>query len=408
MQRFTNDPKVFLILILLAVSGYLLYQNTTSRVVVPAPDEVLVAEEVIAPDGTPPAPTVTNSGVSKPMPLSPAVSPSSVTTSGTSPLIGKIAPEFTLASGFSNSEPFKMQDIVGKKVILMSFQSYTTKNSLRSEMYLNHWYNRYKNKGLAVIAVHTPRFAFDRSKTFVDQSAFAQQAYHPIVLDNQSGIINSWGAKEWPTHFLVDISGKVVAVYRGEGNYVAIEEKIQGLLSAREKALKLPADFYTLPIEIPAGVSVIDGSKVKSSEVFFGYSRNSTLGNGTALRPGMQDMKPFTSVLSNTLYLGGSWDFTKDYAQSSTEKNTITYRYNAKNVYAVLGSAKMTKVRLSLDGAPLGARAGKDVREEKGVSYMYVSEERIYDIVRGDSYGEHTLEMVVETSGLEAYSLQFE
>ena len=327
--------------------------------------------------------------------------------SSPTPLMGKPAPELQLPSGFSNTDAFKLQDIVGKKVIVMSFQNYTTANSLRTEKYLNLWHERYKNKGLSVLTIHTPRFAFDRSKSVVDAAAFAHQVYHPIVLDNEFATAKAWGVVEWPTTFLVDINGRIVSAYKGEGNYQSIEAKIQQLLTVRETKLKLPTSFILLPIETPAGVESIDFAKVESPETFFGYSRNGFLGNGTKSLPGMQDMKPFTAVVQNTLYLTGSWEFTRDFAKSSTEQGKITYRYNAKNVYAVLGSLKTTKVFITLDGAALGARAGVDVREEKGRSYISVTEERIYDIVKGDTYGEHTIEITAETPGLEAYVLQF-
>ncbi len=327
--------------------------------------------------------------------------------SAPTPLTGKPAPEFQLPSGFSNTEAFKLQDIVGKRVIILSFQNYTTQNSFRSERYLNLWHEKYKNKGLSVITVHTPRFTFDRSKSVVDQAAFAHQIYHPIVLDNEFATAKAWGVGEWPTMFLVDINGRIASSYKGEGNYQSIEAKIQQLLTARETKLKLPAGFNALPIETPSGVESIDFAKVKSPETFFGYARNAFLGNGTKSLPGMQDLKPVTAIVQNTLYLTGSWEFTSDYAKSSIEQNKIIYRYNAKNVYAVFGSLKMNKVFITLDGEALGVRGGKDVREEKGRSYIFVSEERIYDIVKGDAYGEHTLEMVAETSGLEAYVLQF-
>lgn len=328
------------------------------------------------------------------------------TAPATSPSVGKAAPELQLPSGFSNSDPFKLQDIVGKKVILLSFENYTSQNSLRTAPYLNQWHERYKNMGLSVITVHTPRFAFDRSKENVDDVAFAYHILHPIVLDNQFATANAWGSKEWPTHFLVDINGKIVNVYKGEGNYEAIEARVVQLLKERTAKLKLPSNTYP-PFETPKNFVSVDLPLIKSPETFFGATRNNVLGNGTAHLMGIQDMKPIVAVVSNTPYLSGSWEFTGDFARSSIENNKIIYRYNAKNVYMVFGSPKMNKVRVSLDGAPLGARAGTDVREEKGQSYLYVSEERVYNIVKGDSYGEHTLEFVSETPGLEVYVLMF-
>ena len=323
-----------------------------------------------------------------------------------SALLGKSALELSLPTGFANSEPFKLQDLVGKNVIVLSFQNYSSINSVRALPYLNNWHQKYRNSGLSVITVHTPRFAFDRTKDFVDKMAFTHRVIHPIVLDSQFANAKAWESREWPTTFLVDIHGKVVSVFRGEGSYDTIDARIQQLLSERAKKLSVSEIPFT-PFETPGGVIRVEHPMVQSPETFFGAVLNSRLSNGIAHRMGIQDMKPISTVLLNKLYLSGSWEFTGDFARSSIEQCAITYRYNAKNVYATLGSSKTTKVYITLDGGPLGARAGADVREEKGQSYIFVTEERIYDIVKGDTYGEHTLVFTPETPGLEAYVLMF-
>ncbi len=397
-MKKTSNRFIVAGLILVVIAGFMWVEKTS-------PEEV-VTKDTTENEGVSAESRTNNPTSGEEVATAPTASPVAKPTTSSPAQIGKQAYEFALPSGFSNTDPFKLQDIVGKKVILLSFQSYTSKNSLRTLPYLVAWNQTYKNKGLAVVIVHIPRFAFDRSKSFVDAVAYANGVYFPIVLDNQLATTRAWGSTEVPTHFLVDINGKIAKVYKGEGNYESLEASIRQLLLARSAKLKLPTDTYP-SFEIPKGVESVTPALAKSPETFFGSAQNSSLGNGVRHLLGMQDMKSFSVVSGNTLYLSGSWEFTSDHAKASIEKSSITYRYNAKNVYAVLGSLKITKVRVTLDGQPLGARAGKDVREENGQSYIFVSEERLYDIVKGDTYGEHTLEMVAETAGLEAYALQF-
>jgi hypothetical protein len=54
------------------------------------------------------------------------------------------------------------------------------------------------------------------------------------------------------------------------------------------------------------------------------------------------------------------------------------------------------------------ATAGKDVRFEKGESYIYVKEARVYDLIQDDQYGEHTITLVPTKNGLRAYVLMGE
>jgi hypothetical protein len=341
-----------------------------------------------------------------PTPSGASAIPSSRPTPSTSGSM-RTAPELDLVSGFSNTDPFRIKDLLGAKVLLVSFQNFTTQHSLRTLPYLNQWHDRYRHKGLTVITVHTPRYAIDKTKVFVDQEAFRYGVTHPLVLDNQSGSARSWGNTEWPTLYLVDIHGKIVNTYRGEGNYSAIEVRIQELLKERTAKLKLPPETY-FAIETPAKAVAVDTSKILTPETFFGSSRNGTLGNGTSFVTGMQDMKAIPAARAlGVPYLSGSWEFTPDFAKSSLEKNTIVYRYSAKHVYFLLGSLKMSRVKVTLDGEPLGAQMGKDVRVEKGETYLYVTDDRLYEIVKGETYGEHTLELTVETPGLEVYAVTF-
>ena len=61
------------------------------------------------------------------------------------------------------------------------------------------------------------------------------------------------------------------------------------------------------------------------------------------------------------LYLGGTWNFTDEYAET-TGNNSVVFQYNAKNVYFVASAGNSTNVTVLVDGKPAGAIAGPDVR----------------------------------------------
>ncbi len=387
-------------IIVVAIIGWIVFapketvapviSDGTTPIVEEQPPEVPVTPS--AP--TPSTPAGANSGTPTPVANTPT------------PLKGSMAPEFKLPSGYTNADPFLMQSLIGKQVVLVQFWAYTSVNSMRTFPYVNQWNEKYKRKGLTIVSVHTPRFSFEKQKDNVDKAAFTSNILNPIVLDNQYGTWDSWGNKHWPTMYLVDINGRIVYSQKGEGNYAATEAKIQELLVARAAKLGTTKDVYA-PFEIPGGVQPIDPLLVRSAETYFGSARNTTLANGTQLTVGIQYMKPITEIKPNMLYLKGVWDIQGEYARSSTEGSGFIHRYNAKNAYLILGASGINKVKVTLDGKPLGAQAGKDIREEKGESYLYVSDERVYEIVKGSTYGEHTLEVTAETNALQVYSLMF-
>ena len=116
----------------------------------------------------------------------------------------------------------------------------------------------------------------------------------------------------------------------------------------------------------------------------------------------MQTLALPGSVLPNTLYLGGTWNFTDQYAETAGN-GTIVFQYNAKNVYFVASAGNSTNVSVMVDGKPVGDSAGPDV--SGGVAM--VKDEQLYQLVAGKDYGEHTLELDIPQPGLRAYTFTF-
>ena len=62
------------------------------------------------------------------------------------------------------------------------------------------------------------------------------------------------------------------------------------------------------------------------------------------------------------------------------------------------------RVRVLRDGKPVGAFAGEDVGAN---GYVTVQENRLYKLIHDEHPGEHTLELEIEGSGLQAYTFTF-
>jgi thiol-disulfide isomerase/thioredoxin len=65
------------------------------------------------------------------------------------------------ADAWLNSPPLTAPVLRGK-VVLVHFWTYTCINWLRTQSYLRAWAEKYKDKGLVVIGVHTPEFRFEK------------------------------------------------------------------------------------------------------------------------------------------------------------------------------------------------------------------------------------------------------
>lgn len=88
---------------------------------------------------------------------------------------GPIAPRLTGIVGWVNTEPFTMDSLRGK-VVLIDFWTYTCVNCIRTFPFLKEWHDKYAEHGLVIVGVHSPEFEFEKIRDNV--VAAAAQRYH--------------------------------------------------------------------------------------------------------------------------------------------------------------------------------------------------------------------------------------
>jgi thiol-disulfide isomerase/thioredoxin len=175
--------------------------------------------------------------------------------------------ELVNPSGFVNSDPFQLKDIVGKKVILLDVMTYSCINCQRTFPYANAWYEKYKDKGLEIVAIHTPEFAFEHKIENVRDAMTKFGIKFPVVLDNDYGTWNAYGNNYWPRKYLIDIDGFVTYDHIGEGGYDETELQIKNALKERAerlgnvdvKEVNAPVEAVVAPIDILLIVPAVAG-----------------------------------------------------------------------------------------------------------------------------------------------------
>ena len=302
------------------------------------------------------------------------------------------AKELVDPTGFINTGPFKLSDIVGKKVVLLDFWTYSCINCQRTIPYLNAWYQKYRDLGLVIVGVHTPEFDFEKDYNNVSTATKGRGIQYPVVLDSNHGTWNAYQNIYWPREYLIDIDGFIVHDSIGEGHYEADERAIQAALKERSDGLGLGLNIPNT-ISSPQNVISMDASKVQSPEIYFGAEGNNYLSNGDKGVMGEQNLSLPNSFSLNALYLGGDWNFQNEYAQNKTTEGKIVFKYSAKNVYMVASADQTVKLKIMVDG--------------KFLKEITVLDDRLYDLIGGDSYGEHLLEIEVENPGLKAFTFTF-
>jgi thiol-disulfide isomerase/thioredoxin len=312
------------------------------------------------------------------------------------------AKEIANPSGFLNTDekPITIGSLIGKKVILVDFWTYSCINCQRTLPYLNAWYDKYKDKGLEIVSIHTPEFDFEKDKANVAKAAEKYGVKYPIVQDNDYGTWSAYGNRYWPRKYLIDVDGYIVYDHIGEGGYDESEKRIQEALKEREERLGMANSIDT---SIVKPGNVVEISNVGSPETYLGSSRNGNFGNGT---PGVAYESNFTlpKILDrNTYYLEGKWKLTDEFAETQGP-GKIVYRYKAKNVYLVVSAPQGVRATILIDGKPVGADGGKDVVNGK----VDFKADALYHLVsHGGDAEEHVIEIIFDSEGARAFAFTF-
>jgi thiol-disulfide isomerase/thioredoxin len=142
------------------------------------------------------------------------------------------APE--LATGdWINSEPLKLNDLRGR-VVLIEFWTFGCYNCRNTLPHIIDWDNRYREKGLTVIGVHSPEFDEERKVEHLRREVSSLGIRYPVVTDNDYQTWNAYKVEAWPTVFLLDKQGRIRWMRVGEGDYDEAERLIQKLLAEKE------------------------------------------------------------------------------------------------------------------------------------------------------------------------------
>ena len=287
------------------------------------------------------------------------------------------APEFTGISAWLNSPPLTTEGFRGK-VVLVQFWTYSCINCLRTLPYVTKWYEQYKDKGLVVVGVHTPEFAFEKERANVETAIKRLGIHYPVAQDNRYRTWRAFGNQYWPAAYLIDRSGTIVATQFGEGGYQQMETAIARLVGEHA------------PI---APMRDLDLSAVATPELYLGSEKNDgAIVETQDAAQGERSYAPPDDLPPSRFALAGLWNMTADRATSTADGNEILLRFNAPKVNLVAGSLSPQALSVIVDGTPQPP--------------VTVDGSRLYSIYSGPG-GEHVLRLKAPKAGLSAYSFTF-
>jgi thiol-disulfide isomerase/thioredoxin len=327
----------------------------------------------------------------------------------------KKAPEFEKVTGFINAKPISLADLRGK-VVLVDFWTYSCINCIRTIPYLVDWNEKYADKGLVIIGVHSPEFEFEKNIENVKQSVNRFGIKYPVIQDNDKGTWNAYANQYWPRKYLIDNEGYIRYDHIGEGGYAETERVIQALLHERNAEPGLEATLTSsnnntaaqTTTSRPENVQSVDFSKINSPELYFGYQfARAPLGNPEGFKPDQTVNYSLANIGSNikpnVIYLDGTWKNNADNIELQSETGSIVLVYSAKSVNIVAGGKG--EVTVSEDGSTLaGKYRGADLSER---GKFVTDGQRLYNLSFHDDYRTHSIVIDIKGKGFQAYTLTF-
>jgi len=317
------------------------------------------------------------------------------------PVEGTLPPLDGLGPWF-NSPPLTREQLKGK-VVVIDFWTYSCINCLRSLPYVKAWDEKYRKDGLVVIGVHAPEFAFEREPANVAKAIADLGIRYPVALDNGYNLWRALKNNYWPAHYFVDAQGRIRYHHFGEGDYAMSERVIRQLLAEAGRA----------PAGAMSGVSATGTQaaaafgEVKSPETYIGYARADRLVSPGGLAKDQSKTYSAAPLSLNDWSLEGPWLDKKQSATSSAPGAKISFRFHARDLHLVLGSAsgKPIRFKVTLDGQVPGGDSGVDMAADgSGV----VKDQRLYQLIRQKGeVRDRTFTITFLDPGIEAFSFTF-
>lgn len=317
------------------------------------------------------------------------------------------AKEISTPDGFINTDGVQVADLIGKKVILVDFWTYSCINCQRTLPHLNSWHEEYADKGLVILGVHTPEFEFEKEYENVLRATEKFGVEYPVILDNDYSTWTAYKNRYWPRKYLIDIDGFIVYDHIGEGAYEETEAKIVELLNERSQTL---GETAVAKIDMPINVDDVNFLKVRTPETYLGYGRSKYLANlpsDACLNTSCDFLEP-ASVPFNQYALVGVWHMSEESSSLIRGTGEIIIHFSANKVNLVAGSGAPEGVRadIFLDGEPIPASAsGSDVSADGSVLFTTHDLYNLVDL-KGD-YGEHELLIRFREPGIQAFAFTF-
>jgi cytochrome c biogenesis protein CcdA/thiol-disulfide isomerase/thioredoxin len=386
--------------VLLVMSGALIFMGLDTRLTawvvdaVPAYTDTLQAAERTGAASKALAALQGRDAANSPIAARPTPSASKPAQSQVNLPIYGAAPEITGISAWFNDAdtPHTLAALRGR-VVLIDFWTYSCVNCIRTIPHLRELDRTYRAKGLTILGIHTPEFAFEKNPDNVRKAIRDLGVTWPVALDPHYGTWNAWGNQYWPAEYLIDRDGKVRAYKFGEGQYDTTENEVRALLAETGARARQVAD--TEP----------SGSRPLTPESYLGAARLERFDSTPAVQPDrLQRYSAPDALPADHIAYSGTATVRGEAVEAGADF-AIDLSFRARRVFLVLGGSGQPLVgKVLLDGRPIPANvSGPDIGPN---GQLVVTDHRLYQLVDLRKPGKGRLSIKL-APGTRAYAFTF-
>ena len=313
------------------------------------------------------------------------------------------APDLVGISDYLNTSSDELEEKMKDKVILYDIWTYSCINCIRTLPFITSWDEKYADNGLLIIGIHSPEFEFEKDPQNVKIAIEKYDISYPVVMDNNMETWKVFENNYWPRKYIADHEGNLRYDHIGEGDYQKTEKIIQQLLNERAIAMSIE----NISEDQLVVIEEFEHTLFRTPELYFGYKfaqNRNQLGSDEGFQPEkvVKYNEP-NNIELNKFYPIGSWKNHKDSMELTELTGSIKMSFNAKEVNIV--TENNAQLEIFLDGVALTKKyAGSDISFGNKID---VSNAGMYNIISTQNSISHTMEILIEGEGFQAFTFTF-
>ncbi len=152
-------------------------------------------------------------------------------------LVSSKAKDFPRGFVWLNTDrPLSLEDLRGH-VVILDFWTYCCINCMHTLPDLEWIEKKYHGKPVVVVGVHSAKFYNEQEAKNIREAIDRYEINHPVIVDRNMEIWQSYGVSGWPTLVVIDPKGNIVYQQSGEGQRENLDDVISVLLERNKEIL---------------------------------------------------------------------------------------------------------------------------------------------------------------------------